>query len=512
MSVLTKRQVPWSTIGMRFQPPASADPQILSEATGRSGHPPTDEQQDIIDAYMQGGHLVIEALAGAGKTTTLKMLAACHIQRPGTYIVYNKSAQMEAAGQFPQAVNVATAHSLAYRAVGHRYADRLPGRGKGNPRIPAKDIAQRLKVTPVHTGKNLISAVQRVRLAEATINRFCLSDAQQPTRAHLPEHARHLGPIATVADVILPIADQIWRDITNPRGVLYFTHDHYLKIWQTGNPVIGGDYILFDEAQDANPVIAAVVAAQNRSQKIYVGDRNQQLYAWRGAVDALEHLQGWRLPLTRSFRFGPEIAAEANRWLQLLGSDLKVVGAGPQGRIEAIGDLPDAILCRGNGTAIEQIIDLQGKGIPVALAPGDRTAGNDIRSFAFAARDLQAGRGTDHPELSAFRTWTDLCEYADQEENGADLKRMITIINRVGVGRVLDAIRDLTPKEHARVTVSTAHKSKGLEWDRVKVASDFAPPEEGDEADPADLMLAYVTVTRAKRQLDPGSLNPSDWA
>ena len=76
---------------------------------------------------------------------------------------------------------------------------------------------------------------------------------------------------------------------------------------------------------------------------------------------------------------------------------------------------------------------------------------------------------------------------------------------------MISAIKNLTPKEQAEIMVSTAHKAKGLEWDRVRVADDFTPPLDGERADPAELMLAYVTVTRAKRELAPGSLDPADW-
>ncbi|HEY1176967.1 MAG TPA: UvrD-helicase domain-containing protein, partial [Phytomonospora sp.] len=62
------------------------------------------------------------------------------------------------------------------------------------------------------------------------------------------------------------------------------------------------------------------------------------------------------------------------------------------------------------------------------------------------------------------------------------------------------------------VMVITAHKSKGLEWDRVKIGDDFPQPKE-DEAtgettypDDENLRLAYVAVTRAGKELDPGSL------
>jgi hypothetical protein len=504
---------------MSLRPPAAADelppppaPPGIPHSSG-SGHPPTHEQAAIIDTYRTGSHLVVEALAGTGKTTTLRMLAATTPNRLGTYLVYNKAAQMEAAGRFPRAVNVVTAHSLAYRAVGRAYAHRLPQGGRGGaPRLGAAAIAALLQVRPADTGRVHLPAPMVVRLAEATINQFCLSDAVEPGPQHLPIHARHLGPRAAVWAAVGPVAHQVWHDLCNPNGRLYFTHDHYLKIWQTGHPQINSDYILFDEAQDANPVIAAVVAAQDHCQKIYVGDRNQQLYAWRGAIDAMSHLDGYRLALTASFRFGPAIAENANRWLRLLESPLQLEGRGPAGIITGAMEHADAILCRGNGTAIEYILGFQERGIKVGLAPGDRTAGADIRAFAFAARDLQAGRGTDHMELSAFKSWADLCAYADEEESGKDLKRMIGVINRVGVSRVIDAVQRLTPREQAEVMVSTAHKAKGLEWDRVRVADDFTPPLEGEKPDPAELMLAYVTVTRAKRELAPGSLDPANWA
>jgi hypothetical protein len=483
-----------------------------------SGHPPTDEQAAILDAYRAGGNLVVEALAGTGKTTTLKMLAALNPARPGTYLVFNKASQTEAAGQFPSRVNVTTAHSLAYRAVGHAYAHRLPSAAarSGSKRVPARVTAQRLRIAPAQIGLHMSKPEQLVRLAEATVAQFCQSDSQTIRRDHLPEHARHLGPMQDVAAAVLPIAQKVWSDLLSPGGECYFTHDHYLKIWQLGNPRLPVDYIMFDEAQDANPVIAAVVAAQIDTQRIYVGDRNQQLYAWRGAVDALDTLDGVRLPLTRSFRFGPVIAEQANYWLGRLGSDLQVVGAGPyEGRIGIDAAMPDVYLCRGNGTAIELVLSLQGRGLRVALAPGDRSAGADIRTFAFAALDLQAGRGTDHFELSAFRTWSELLEYVEEETGTSDLKRMVNIVNRVGASRVIDAIKQLRLRADSDVMVSTAHKAKGLEWDRVQVADDFAVPvtPEGEPAvpDPAELMLAYVTVTRAKRELDPGSLAQHLW-
>lgn len=68
------------------------------------------------------------------------------------------------------------------------------------------------------------------------------------------------------------------------------------------------------------------------------------------------------------------------------------------------------------------------------------------------------------------------------------------------------------------MTVSTAHRAKGREWARVRIADDFTGPEDLDERDeygiplpgPIDIdeaRLAYVAVTRARSLLDIGGLS-----
>lgn len=504
---------------MRFSAPGgtaapSQAPSRFSAPGGStgSGHPPTPEQEAIIAGYRAGGNLVVEALAGTGKTTTLRMLAATTTTRPGIYLAYNKAIVSEAQGRFPQAVQVGTAHSFAYRAVGNRYADRLPGRGRGGPRLRASAIATMLGVRATDAGANKIAPAMLVRLAEGMVNEFCKTGDHDFHFEHLPPRAEHLGDPRAIADVVIPVARKMWADLCKETGRLYFTHSHYLKMWQLQRPKMYADYILFDEAQDANPCIAAIVAAQDHAQRVYVGDRNQAIMGWNGAIDAMAKVDGDRLALTKSFRFGPAIAAAANEWLDLLGSPHRVVGHDPiASRIGELSDNPNAVLCRTNGTALGTILNYQERGVRVAMAPGDASAGKDILSFAYAARDLQAGKGTDHPELASFTTWRELLDYVEEEEGGSDLGRLVGIVNRVGPGATISAIRNLVPKDRAQVTVSTAHKAKGLEWDRVQVADDFTPPdfEAGEQVDPADLMLAYVSVTRAKLELQPGSLDPS---
>lgn len=66
----------------------------------------------------------------------------------------------------------------------------------------------------------------------------------------------------------------------SPGGDCPTTHDAYVKNWQLSKPVLNYDYIMFDEAQDENPVLLHVILSQ-KCQKIFVGDKFQSIYQFR---------------------------------------------------------------------------------------------------------------------------------------------------------------------------------------------------------------------------------------
>lgn len=149
----------------------------------------------------------------------------------------------------------------------------------------------------------------------------------------------------------------------------------------------------------------------------------------------------------------------------------------------------------------------------VALAGG----GESLRALATAARDLEEGRRAWHPELLLFPTWSDLQDYAETDPAGRDLKPFVDLIDQHGTDAILAAVDQLIPETSADVTISTAHRSKGREWNTVKIAPDFTPPADTDEhdangrpvpgpIDDTEARLAYVAVTRARARLDIGGL------
>jgi AAA domain len=470
--------------------------------TATSMHP-TSQQLAVTDACLAGTDLVIEAGAGTGKTSTLRLAATAMTSMRGLYVAYNKATAADARRTFPEDVTCVTAHSLAYSAVGYRYADRLPGQSR---RMPAWAVAHQLGIgTPLPLGDRLLlTQASLARIVMGTVERYCHSADAAISGSHVPPvHGIDAESFAELTWWIVPHAKQAWLDLVRPDGRLPFKHDHYLKMWQLSGPVIAADFIMFDEAQDANPVTAAIIQRQTGVQQIIVGDSCQAIYGWRGAEDALTTWPaGTRLNLTHSFRFGPAVAEEANKWLRILGAGYRL--SGTPGIASVVGAVPDpqVILCRTNGEAMFQARAALDAGRRVALAG----RADDIRLLALTAIELRETGQTGNPELAAFRSWHDVQAYVRSDAAGADLAASVRLIDKYGPEDVIATIAQLTSESRADVTVTTAHGAKGREWGRVLIAEDFREPRTGTAVARSDAMLAYVAVTRAREHLDHAGL------
>ena len=463
----------------------------------------TDEQVAIIEASLTGGSIAVQAGAGAAKTTTtVEIDKAKPRNQKGMYLAYNRAIAGDAKAKFKRA-SVSTVHSLAFHAVGKPFQPRFKG-----PRVTAKQSASILNVNGgVDFGEeHKFGPVKLALLAIETVKKFCYSDDKQLTARHVPFIPGTEHFFSELAEIVAPYALRAWADMTDVNGRLKYEHDAYLKLWALSNPTIRGDYIMLDEAQDANPCIEGVVKRQN-AQVIMVGDSAQQIYAWRGAQDALARFHAdHRLTLSQSFRFGPAVADEANKWLDLINAPLRLKGFDQIKSEVTMLDTPGAVLCRTNAGVVSQALQAQESERKVAIVGGTR----EIRKFAEAAQELQSGQGTNHPDLIAFKNWSDVQEYVE-DEGGSDLKVFVKLIDEYGVQTVMDVANKAVDEKYADVVISTAHKSKGREWKSVRIGNDFREPvnEDGTPSEPvkSECMLAYVSVTRAMQQLDRGGLS-----
>ena len=480
-------------------------PEIEVQRIVLQGFISTAEQIAIIEGAKGNSDISIEALAGTGKTTTLKMLADSKTHLKGTYVAFNKSIVDEAKSKFPSSVTCSTAHGLAYRAIGRDYASRL----HSTQRLSFKQIAEWLEA-PAFGFKSSISnhvldPAQTARYVQTTVKNFCKSIDQEISAKHVEI------PFIVKADLqnanafvhkVLPLANKVWNDLLTHQGFMRFSHDYYLKMWQLGKPTIGSDYILFDEAQDADPVMLDVVNSQSASQLIYCGDQYQAIYEWRGAKNALKMVHvDKHLWLTQSFRFGDAIAEEANRFLKLLGAPKMIKGlSSVNSKLREVAN-PDAILCRTNAGVISALMEEQMKGRLAAII--GRT--QDLIEFAEACQQLIQGGRTGHPELAPFSNWESVLGFiAEYPEEAQEIKTMVELVQSFGTSKLISALDQVVTEKQADVVISTAHRAKGREWNNVRLQGDFLHV---DDMDTEDLRLAYVAVTRAQNILDMSAWN-----
>jgi superfamily I DNA/RNA helicase len=287
----------------------------------------------------------------------------------------------------------------------------------------------------------------------------------------------------------------------------------YLKYYhlKLASGEVGGywELAMLDEAQDTTPCVAGI-AKLIADQVIFVGDSLQQLYMWRGAVDAMSKFKGEKLPLMTSFRFGSSIANLAtdiaNRHLG--DSATKVTGARTTFTKQSY-----AFVARKNSTLFDAVFNF------ITSSP-DKTIELkwDISSVWTDMFHIEAVSFDKTPKfpsrnLSHINSSTDLRLAIDMSQ---DLQRLNNI--RKGItaqyGGLFLAKKVLNSKiakdGNADRCFSTIHASKGLEWDVVEIAGDVFEDEEtslySEELtellqDKAFACLLYVAVTRAKTEV-----------
>lgn len=507
---------------------------------------PSAEQQAVIDAYLRGEDLAVQALAGTGKSSTLALIAqAQRDHRPGAtawYITFNRRNADEVQATFAEYgltnARASTAHSLANRtcratpALRHwverlnkhslRMAEEM--RLLGVPRA-ARCLDAVLKLEP-GTGKCVgvivpsrdprFSLQRRfLTLTRKTVEKFCQSAEPEIDWMHVPSLAgmpKEMRPI--VRRELVACAGRMWDELSDPDSPLGTSHQHYLKAWALSAPTIGspGDVLLYDEAQDANPVLAQVVMAQQgRVQLALVGDENQQIYTFTGSVDAMQDFvmrPGVRaLPLTECRRFGHAIAAEANKVLDLLDparTGIRLVGIGPEGGqvhhqySDSDTHAVTAVVCRTNARVIEHIM--------LQLAAGRRVHSTiDIVALERLARDVELvedGRAEEAKD-TVLQGFTDLAlwnDWLDEEDpENEELRDQVLAVLKYGVSAIKTLAQALVgDPSGADVTVSTVHKAKGGTWDRVLVDMGDVPIDDDDDE---QLRLLYVALTRARHQV-----------
>lgn len=528
----------------------------------------TDEQKTISDAFNTGTAMVIQAGAGTGKTSTLEVLAEDMARqgRRGIYITLNKAMALEVQNKFIFGnVQCSTIHSLAWR-IGSRIdviAPLLKRINSDTPPVSRFHWHRVIGVDSIFTYTSSHAANRRSRgeyepdttmtsqqlmwAAMEALRLWCQSDRADVSLEDVERPVTMPSDVwrASYAPLVLSIARKAWlEDITQPDGQLPFTHDYYLKLVTLAQPQLvewldlePGSVLFFDEAQDSRPCVTQLIGAQRNLQVVAVGDSSQAIYGFTGARDglpALEKAAGGEVvsaTLSTSFRFGQEVADVANDVLDVLDSPLRLTGS-PAVKSDVVildDDVApqlsevDAVLVRTNAELLEAAEACMSAGIPYRIVSNM----SDIYNVAKDFDALSAGKKAKFTELRDFESLRALEDFLDPQED-SHVKSMASTptmaVARWLFGhstREMHSILSAALKEgdddpDGTVVISTIHKAKGQQWDRVwlsmnpslslPVVSTFYDVEVKDhrlvdhESREA-LMVAYVGVTRAKKTL-----------
>ena len=449
--------------------------------------PLTPEQMQAVEAVREGRSLKIEAVAGAGKTHTLAAAARAREGERKLYLVYNRDMATAARHRLPEDTRVMTLNALAFRAIvqGTPYGAKWKGGHVG-----------------VATVLRRYGEVARpyARAALDTLERFFNSADPEPAAPHLPP-----GVEPEDREEVLVLAEALWAAMRDPADDFPLTHGAYVKLWQERKVPIPADVLFVDEAQDLNPVLVDALS-RFEGQLVLVGDPHQQIYGFRGAVNAMEAFGLPTVRLSRSFRFGPAVARLAQRVLRYGGRKVEVRGAGETrvSRFLSPARTPFTVLMRTNLGVLAE--GLRQAGRPLHLVGDWR----DALNILLAMSALRRGRSTDHPLLKKHRNYKDLRAAAFAERGRAWLRPYVELLETWGrrfEERAALLVDSLVAEGEAEVLISTLHRAKGAEWDRVRIGSDFRLPSpealrSGNPAAAEELNAVYVALTRPRKHLD----------
>ena len=465
---------------------------------------PTPEQQHAADLFSTRDNLRIDAYAGAGKTSTLVHLARSRPDR-GLYLAFNRSIATEAQRSFPAHVRCATSHAIAFRSVRRHLG--YP-EWKLTEKLSAQGIAAGFRMPDLvsfHCGIELSRQVFASVLL-ATVKSFLQSSAPSPHRTHVPRKGilaeLSLEQFSNFADQVAGQAQFLWNAMCRREAGLPLGHDGYLKLWALSQPRPRVDYILVDEAQDLNPALLGALE-QAGCQVVFAGDPFQQIYEWRGAVNAMEQVRTQhRTLLSQSFRFGAQIAAAASIVLNRLGARVPVRGL--SSIPSEIGRLrPQAVLARSNAGVIGNVLRALTRGQRCFVLGG--TA--ELERLLLDIERIQAGQAATSPELLGFSTWKDVLRISLSPE-GEHLRSLVLLVQQHGARQILAGLAACERSEaSAELVCSTAHRAKGREWNYVRLDADFeagflramrSPPTDQAADLAAECRLLYVALTRAR--------------
>lgn len=499
---------------------------------------PSHYQAAIFEHVETGrGHGVVEAVAGAGKTTTI-VSAARLISGSGLFLAFNKViAQMLGDKLAGTQMVASTVHSHGYAAI--------RANSRGRVKVDSKkyrglldDFAAEIDQHGTLRGDDLTrdeisvidddgfprSAVSKLLdLARLSLLDAYADDFGTAVLGLAVHHAIDFDPALDqlVVDVVR-LAMQWGMESTR---TVDFTDMVWLPCAMGYRPQQYA-WIFVDECQDISRAHLELIRRTLRpgGRALFVGDPRQAIYGFAGAdsesfANIIESTGATVLPLSVCYRCPTSVVALAKEICpQIEAREGAPAGSVSDMKTAAFVDCAregDMVLCRLNAPLLSLAFRLIAAGISAAVRGRDIGKGlvkvvkHCTKRAAFSRFGLALDEWEDAEVDSARKRYRDADALAQRIEAIQDQAECIRIIHASSGAKsasgLLAAIDGLFDDDKPSVVLSSVHRAKGLEAERVFIAK----PERLGQARPnsmpwmveQELNLEYVAYTRAMSEL-----------
>ena len=469
------------------------------------------------------GDGIVRAVAGSGKTTTI-VQAANLVRSPNVlFLAFNRDIVKELRARLKPTIAARTLNALGHTAVQSHLNRRIDIEEYKYERIVSNALKQRyawLKGEPRKETKRAV--LDLVSYAQSN-----LVD---------PDDAAGMARIATHFGIELPVtgpqpqeifalageAMQHGEELARDAGIISYEDQIWLcSRWELAPPP--ADFIFVDEAQDLGPAkMALVLAARAPGGRIlWVGDPRQAIYGFAGAdsrsMDAIQEATGATvLDLSVCYRCPDEHLRLARQLVPSIETapdprpgKITTIGSRALSKIVRNGDL---ILCRKTAPLIQQCLELVRAKVPARVK--GRDLGRQLLDVAESALGaLPWSEFGEALDIYRDRRLAIIAKRPDGEKKVASLLDTIASLHALheAFDEVTDfdgfaaAVKGIFSDGAAVIELSTIHRAKGLEADRVFLIEYGSMPMiwAGQQAWELqqELNLKYVALTRARSEL-----------
>lgn len=471
---------------------------------------PTEQQQAIYDEIAtmvyspraDSNSIFINAGAGCGKTTTIVQAASYFSERPRDllYLAFNKSIADELSLRLPDGISASTFHSCCLRAL-----------SKSLPKRPTIDKWKTRVITKV------VIPDDRYEHYQYCVPRLVSLAKNAGILALVPNEVETFIDLAETHNIEKDSMKTDWHEagkycveIIKRSYKSLDVIDFDDMLWLTfvrSTPLFRFPFIFTDESQDLNAVQLGLLARMsytNNGLVIAVGDPHQAIYGFRGALSdsvgrMIDKFDMTEMPLSYSFRCAKRIikvAQEFNPKIQAMpnASEGIVDDLDIDWSIESF-QPGDAILCRTNAPVVRLAFQLLAARRQCYIE--GREYGEQMIQLV---KKINPSTIQDLPGL--LDAWVEAQPKSQMLEDKCEAIRSL-IPGCNNIGDLLTLIDTLFTKKPDAITLSSVHKSKGLEWNRVWALGwhSLMPHPKADPDNPQEMNLKYVLATRAKREL-----------